>query len=178
MEVLQSLHHSWCALHISVVDHDITCARTQSKQIIKYIQIINYIIHKLFKSAINLKGWQFTIYDKMMKPISLYAMITMNYYIKYIYWVGSWFYQCGFLKTFAHQTPLMGWAAPAVFLHVWSHMWQSHHQNFSCLRAKTHSKHYRDFSSSPRKTKHMLTCLMAVPRWLHQRVFVRECVLW
>lgn len=35
MKVLQSLHHSRRALHVSVVDHDITCDRTQSQQIIK-----------------------------------------------------------------------------------------------------------------------------------------------
>lgn len=42
----------------------------------------------------------------------------------------------------AHQILQMGSAAPEVFRHVWSHMWQTLHQDFSCLAAETESQRF------------------------------------
>ncbi len=47
----------------------------------------------------------------------------------------------------AHQTLQMGSAAPAVFHHVWSHTWQTLHQDFSCLAAETKSKFKKEINT-------------------------------
>lgn len=42
----------------------------------------------------------------------------------------------------AHQILQMGSAALEVFRPVWSHMWQTLHQDFSCLAAETESQRF------------------------------------